>query len=468
MRGAFTLIVLFTATTWFLPRAAQADPFKKAAAAVRNTHRWLWGKKSPHPAAEPDVEVLAREIDWLEHLIESYGSVTPKHPDVWGEARLTRFRHEYEREIAKRFDSGLFSETLQGALRRSDQASLALALSINAASGNAAIPTSNAAVTLLNEAGAASPIQRTAPLPLDLKQFKAQEISLEPTVLNDQLSRYLEHLNELRRINEGADAADSAGYALYLVRLPVSVLPGHHTHKGFGAEITFTLAPYISDDLLPRTMRSLIINDISQILSIPLAQLFNNNPKLAGRFLTDYWTQQGQVRRWMQAYDNWLQWLETYRCVEVEVSDTANPATGGETETQEKQKDSADSEGAALPAAEQRSLISSRRLAPPQMRYARQAGNLSADRLRCISANDLDFLHSMRWYFQYRFMQILAQAKREEDEVLAREKWYAGRLPAQCESFPGPCETKKLFRVAFDFAQILPGHTISDLRPASK
>ncbi|HUY36030.1 MAG TPA: hypothetical protein VMV69_25045 [Pirellulales bacterium] len=44
--------------------------------------------------------------------------------------------------------------------------------------------------------------------------FEAQAVALEPTVALDQLSNYLQHLNELRRINEGDDTADSPGYSL--------------------------------------------------------------------------------------------------------------------------------------------------------------------------------------------------------------------------------------------------------------
>ena len=42
----------------------------------------------------------------------------------------------------------------------------------------------------------------------------------------DEHSNYLNHLNQLRRINAGDDLADRPGYGLYLVRIPVTLSPG--------------------------------------------------------------------------------------------------------------------------------------------------------------------------------------------------------------------------------------------------
>ena len=55
---------------------------------------------------------------------------------------------------------------------------------------------------------------------------------LEPTVYLDELKDYQDHLNEIRRINMGDDIADSAGYGLYLIRMPVSIQPGECTRQG--------------------------------------------------------------------------------------------------------------------------------------------------------------------------------------------------------------------------------------------
>src|ERR1700733_1845293 len=48
----------------------------------------------------PTVRALARDLDALERHIETYGSVETKQPDVWGQARLTQYRDEYEQQMA--------------------------------------------------------------------------------------------------------------------------------------------------------------------------------------------------------------------------------------------------------------------------------------------------------------------------------------------------------------------------------
>jgi len=63
----------------------------------------------------------------------------------------------------------------------------------------------------------------------------------DPTVALDPQDAYIKHLQELRRINEGDDTADGPGYALYLLRIPVSVRPGQKTQKGYGAEVSVNI-----------------------------------------------------------------------------------------------------------------------------------------------------------------------------------------------------------------------------------
>jgi hypothetical protein len=92
----------------------------------------------------------------------------------------------------------------------------------------------------------------------------------------DQLSRYLNHLHQLRRINEGDDTADAPGYSMNLMRFPVSVLPGTKTREGYGAEVTLSVTPCISDKLLESTFKSLVINDLLDTLTPPILQLVNS------------------------------------------------------------------------------------------------------------------------------------------------------------------------------------------------
>ena len=55
----------------------------------------------PKTGADTQIETLAREIDWLEGHIDKFGSVVAKQPDIWGESRLTKYRREFENELAK-------------------------------------------------------------------------------------------------------------------------------------------------------------------------------------------------------------------------------------------------------------------------------------------------------------------------------------------------------------------------------
>src|SRR5258708_1118233 len=61
---------------------------------------------------KPTMHALACGLDHLERHIERYGSVVAKVPDVWGQARLTKYREEFEKEMATNIP--LFKETLQG------------------------------------------------------------------------------------------------------------------------------------------------------------------------------------------------------------------------------------------------------------------------------------------------------------------------------------------------------------------
>jgi hypothetical protein len=265
---------------------------RTVAAPLRTAHR-----QPPPPGADPCVADLAARITWLEHHLDASGSIVAKQPDVWGQSRLTQHRLQYEQQMARQL--GLFTERTSAAIRRSDQAFLGLALAMQSASGRrrtaaeVAVPeltTSNNVVTSIqgllpttNEAaGRNDPvvIARTGPFaavpnPAALP-YDGEPLALEPTVHLDQLSRYLNHLNQLRRINEGDDSADAPGYALNLVRIPVSILPGKRTQQGHGAEITITADPLLGADLLPVTFRSLVINDLVDMIAPALTWCVND------------------------------------------------------------------------------------------------------------------------------------------------------------------------------------------------
>lgn len=240
---------------------------------------------------------LAREIDHLEKEIDKDGSVTAKHPDVWSEERLTQHRFEYEQELAKRLDK--FEATLSAQIRRSDQAFLATATAITSivtqttTAENGDVTTSpgsrsNTAGTLVGDPNASGQqlIVRTSPNATtpNFGQFQlngqnTNSVSLEPTVFLDQMSRYLHHLHALRRIGEGEDTVKLPGYALNLVRVPISVNPGQETRIGHGAEVTLSVEPHLGEELLPTTFENFVVNDILNEFAPPLTD-FLNSPDL--------------------------------------------------------------------------------------------------------------------------------------------------------------------------------------------
>ena len=85
----------------------------------------------PRLRPRTSVEKLAHKIDELQEDIDQLGTVVVKQPDVWGEARLTRHRAQYEKLLDA--EAGNFKETIQANLRRSDQAFLLQTLALQAA-----------------------------------------------------------------------------------------------------------------------------------------------------------------------------------------------------------------------------------------------------------------------------------------------------------------------------------------------
>jgi hypothetical protein len=269
----------------------------------KETLRDLFVRQPPATGEDDCIEQLAREIDWLEAYLDRYGSVVAKHPDVWGESRLTKFRNEYEQELARRISC--FKVRDNAAIARSDLAFLASATGLGLAiespppasvsqsasssggSSGAGSATTAAGASAEPAAGTGTGTSATPPdvkpetisqqitwAPASTAQMGINAASnLEPTTELDQLSRYINHLHELRRINEGDDTSDSPGYSLNLVRIPVSINPGRDTRRGHGAEITITATPHISPTLLPETFRSLVVNDLVDQLALPVLKL---------------------------------------------------------------------------------------------------------------------------------------------------------------------------------------------------
>ncbi len=241
----------------------------------------------PCMGEDGSMECLAENIDWLEHHIDTYGSVVAKQPDIWGEARLTKHRDEYERVMFG--ELGKFEFTINAAITQSDGAFLAQALALSAAASGTTVPTTSipqdppASVAVGSVAATLKGAPTFAP---SYAKFgigttpNQPKIDIEPVVHLDQMSRYLAHLHELRRINEGDDTSDSPGYSMNLVRIPVSILPGKLTREGFGAEVTVTAEPVISDDLMPTTFRNLAVNDVVDLLGLPVVRVTESLTKI--------------------------------------------------------------------------------------------------------------------------------------------------------------------------------------------
>jgi hypothetical protein len=264
------------------PRVARAgDPiglWRGLKAAAQGLHR-----EKPVTCKDDQVELLASEIDWLEHHIDTYGSIVAKQPDVWGQSRLTRHRYEYESQM--KAELGNFQDLNNASISRSDQSFVGLAMAMTHGDSGGTPPSFTTVQNMISNPADPSSgvIDRTAPFTTGTQQPFAtfgmgngNAVSLEPTIHLNHLSQYIAHLDELRRINEGDDTVDSPGYALNLVRIPISILPGKQTQQGHGAEVTVIGEAQLGDDLLPGTFRNMVINDLIDLLAPGLTFAVNN------------------------------------------------------------------------------------------------------------------------------------------------------------------------------------------------
>ena len=297
-----------------------------------------------------DLMRVAHAIDVIEEGILDDGTVVIKQPDIWGQARMTEYRRDFE-EVMKG-DLGSFAAVLSARVARSDQASFESATTLAAAlaasggvdrngilpGGGGGAPSGPSIVyptppliaagtdpvtafevqtaylksltasleaqTALNASLPAPPapaapspapsppslegvttaadlldgaklIERTAPFAAFGGQpfgniadrIGGGNLGLEPTVYLDEKKRYLDHLNQIRRVNLGDDNADTAGYALYLIRMPISIQPGEKTQRGYGAVLNASVRPDFAPDFLYTTFRSLVVADLVDQLS---------------------------------------------------------------------------------------------------------------------------------------------------------------------------------------------------------
>jgi hypothetical protein len=234
----------------------------------------VFAMRRPPSDGHGTMETLAKEIDWLEHHFDAYGSVVAKQPDVWGQARLTKHRQEFEVVMAKYLTS--FSASIQASINRSDLAMFTNSLALGAAVSSPGSNVTASVGPLINPTATPSfvPLGSFAG-PIGSSTFGG--IAIEPELLLDQQMRFLNHLNQIRRNNEGDDNSAAPGYGLYLLRIPVSLLPGKFTYRGYGAEITLTARPMLNDALLPITFRNLVSNDVVSQLGMPITRIADQN-----------------------------------------------------------------------------------------------------------------------------------------------------------------------------------------------
>ncbi len=75
-----------------------------------------WKEKQDTPIRLTDAEQM---IDELDRVMTTYGTISVKTPDVWGQDRLAKFRSEYELQMAEWLRHG-FKSDINASVRRSE------------------------------------------------------------------------------------------------------------------------------------------------------------------------------------------------------------------------------------------------------------------------------------------------------------------------------------------------------------
>ena len=204
----------------------------------------------------PDAEQM---IDDLDRMLTANGTIGVKSPDVWGQDRLAKFRSEYETQLSEWLKTG-FKGDINASIRRSETEAhgLYVGTPLNNSSAHETTAGNQTSAANSSSKSTASP---SASMPAPGNPPDRTTVALEPTVVLDEHSSYLNHLNQLRRINAGDDLTDRPGYGLYLVRIPVTLSPGPRSRRGKGAIITVSAKSLMTRDTLRNTLRNTVINE---------------------------------------------------------------------------------------------------------------------------------------------------------------------------------------------------------------
>jgi|GEM_PF-2566311 len=211
-------------------------------------------------------------IDALDRTLTTRGTIGVKSPDVWGQDRLAKFRSEYETQMAQWLE-GSFKGVINASVKRQEAQALGIQLAAGLADPEAKTADLNQEskslmASFASPGGAATApaaaAAQAAPTPAD--QVGAAGM-LEPTVVLDEHSQYLNHLSQLRRVNAGDDLTDRPGYGLYLVRIPVTLSPGPKSRRGRGAIITVSAKPLMTKETMRYALRTAVVNEAVDSLS---------------------------------------------------------------------------------------------------------------------------------------------------------------------------------------------------------